>query len=117
MPAITEIHGLLIADRERTADLITSLSGNIASMVEASQLTASDDEHDPEGSTIAFERSQASTLLAAARNHLVDVDAALARTAAGSYGSCERCGQPVARDRLLARPTARTCIGCAAAGS
>jgi RNA polymerase-binding transcription factor DksA len=116
MPPSTDIHGLLIADRERTADLISSLSGNIASMVEASQLSTSDDEHDPEGSTIAFERSQASTLLAAARNHLADVDAALERVAAGSYGYCERCGQPVARDRLLARPTARTCIGCAAAG-
>jgi DnaK suppressor protein len=117
MPPITEIHGLLIADRERTVDLISSLSGNIASMVEASQLTASDDEHDPEGSTIAFERSQASTLLTAARNHLADVDAALARIAAGNYGYCERCGQKVADDRLLARPTARTCIGCAVAGS
>ncbi|WP_275003268.1 TraR/DksA family transcriptional regulator [Promicromonospora iranensis] len=116
MPPITQIHGLLVADRERTADLISSLSGNIASMVDASRLDASDDEHDPEGSTIAFERSQASTLLAAARDHLADVDAALARIAAGTYGSCERCGRPVARDRLLARPTARTCISCAAAG-
>ena len=116
MSPITEIHGLLIADRERTSELISSLSGNIASMVEASQLTAADDEHDPEGATIAFERSQASTLLAAARNHLADVDAALARIAAGNYGYCERCGLAVARDRLLARPTARTCIGCAAPG-
>lgn len=113
MSRITEIHGLLTADRERTSDLISSLSGNIASMVEASQLTASDDEHDPEGSTIAFERSQASTLLAAARTHLADVDAALARIAAGTFGYCERCGGPVAGDRLLARPTARTCISCA----
>lgn len=113
MPPIAEIRGLLIADRERTADLISSLSGNIASMVEASRLTAADDEHDPEGATIAFERSQASTLLAAARNHLADVDAALARIAAGNYGHCERCGQEVAHERLLARPTARTCIGCA----
>jgi RNA polymerase-binding transcription factor DksA len=116
MLPITEIRGLLITDRERTADLISSLSGSIASMVEASRLTASDDEHDPEGSTIAFERSQASTMLAAARNHLADVDATLARISAGTYGSCERCGQPVAPERLLARPTARTCIGCAAAG-
>lgn len=114
MPPITECHGLLIADRERTADLISSLSGSIASMVEASRLTAADDEHDPEGSTIAFERSQASTLLAAARIHLADVDAALARIAAGSYGCCERCGRAIAPDRLLARPTARTCISCAA---
>jgi RNA polymerase-binding transcription factor DksA len=117
MLPITEIRELLLADRERTADLISSLSGNIASMVEASRLTTADDEHDPEGSTIAFERSQASTMLAAARNHLVDVDATLARISAGTYGRCERCGQPVAPERLLARPTARTCIGCAVATS
>jgi RNA polymerase-binding transcription factor DksA len=85
-------------------------------MVEASQLTASDDEHDPEGLTIAFERSEAGALLAAATTHLADVDAALARIAAGGYGHCERCGQAVVRDRLPARPTARTCIVCAAAG-
>ncbi|MCP2266897.1 TraR/DksA family transcriptional regulator [Promicromonospora thailandica] len=113
MAPITEIRALLVADRDRTSDLISSLSGNIASMVEASQLSTADDEHDPEGSTIAFERSQASTLLSAATDHLADVDAALARIAAGTYGSCERCGQPVAPERLLARPTARTCIACA----
>jgi RNA polymerase-binding transcription factor DksA len=110
------MHGLLIADHEPTADRISSLSGNIASMVDASRLTASDDEHDPEGTTIAFELSQASTLLDAARNHLVDVDAAIARVTAGNHGYCERCGQAVARGRLLARPTARTCISCAVAG-
>jgi RNA polymerase-binding transcription factor DksA len=115
MVSTTEIRELLIADRERTAELVSSLAGNIASMVEAAQLSASDDEHDPEGSTIAFERSQASTLLAAATEHLADVDAALARVEAGSYGRCERCGRAVAGERLLARPTARTCITCAAA--
>ena len=110
-----ELHGLLVADRERTAELIASLSGSIASMVEAARLTTSDDEHDPEGSTIAFERSQASTLLATATEHLADVDAALARITAGTYGCCEHCGREIAPDRLLARPTARTCIACAPA--
>ena len=116
MVPAAELHGLLVADRERTAELISSLSGSIASMVEAARLTTSDDEHDPEGSTIAFERSQASTLLATATEHLADVDAALARIAAGTYGVCERCGREIAPDRLRARPTARTCIACAAAG-
>jgi DnaK suppressor protein len=115
MVPATELHGLLVADRERTAELISSLSASIASMVEAARLTTSDDEHDPEGSTIAFERSQASTLLATATEHLADVDAALARIAAGTYGVCERCGREIAPDRLRARPTARTCITCAAA--
>jgi RNA polymerase-binding transcription factor DksA len=115
MVSATEFRELLLADRERTAELVSSLTASIASMVEATQLSASDDEHDPEGSTIAFERSQASTLLATATEHLSDVDAALARLDAGTYGRCERCGQAIARERLLARPTARTCIACAAA--
>ncbi|MFI8526029.1 TraR/DksA family transcriptional regulator [Promicromonospora sukumoe] len=115
MVPAAELHGLLVADRERTAELISSLSGSIASMVEAARLTTSDDEHDPEGSTIAFERSQASALLATATEHLADVDAALARIPAGTYGVCERCGREIAPDRLRARPTARTCIACAAA--
>ncbi|WP_285105952.1 TraR/DksA C4-type zinc finger protein [Promicromonospora sp. MEB111] len=116
MDPITEVRGLLVADRERTSELIASLTGSIASMVEATQLSASDDEHDPEGSTIAFERSQASTLLATATEHLADIDTALTRIAAGTYGRCERCGRAIAHERLLARPTARTCITCAAAG-
>jgi DnaK suppressor protein len=72
-----------------------------------------DDEHDPEGSTIAFERAQVGALLDAARAHLSDLDHAVAKLQAGTYGRCERCGRPVGADRLAARPAARTCIGCA----
>ncbi|EFQ83746.1 hypothetical protein HMPREF0063_11409 [Aeromicrobium marinum DSM 15272] len=110
---VPELQQQLWADRERTRDRIAGLTGNVASIVEAARDTATDDEHDPEGATIAFERSQAGALLAAARRHLADVDAALDRIAAGTYGRCERCGLAVARERLLARPAARTCITCA----
>lgn len=40
--------------------------------------------------------------------------AALRRIDAGTYGSCARCGQPIAEARLAALPTAITCVGCAA---
>src|SRR5690606_28839897 len=93
---------------------IASLSRDFTSMVEEAQLTATDDEHDPEGSTIAFERSQTSALLTAATERVAEVDAALTRIAGGSYGYCERCGGPIAHERLLARPTTLTCIACAA---
>jgi RNA polymerase-binding transcription factor DksA len=43
------------------------------------------------------------------------VDLALARIADGSYGTCERCGEPIGAGRLAARPAARTCIRCATA--
>lgn len=110
---LAELRGLLAADRERTSDQIAALTRDFTSIVETAQLTATDDEHDPEGSTIAFERSQTSALLAAATHHLADVDAALQRIADGNYGRCERCHEPVSRQRLMARPAARTCIACA----
>ena len=72
-----------------------------------------DDEHDPEGSTVAFEREQLAALRRAAREHLEEIDAALARLAAGSYGLCERCGRPIAGERLAALPAARRCVDCA----
>jgi RNA polymerase-binding transcription factor DksA len=69
-----------------------------------------DDEHDPEGATIAFERSQADALRVAARARLAAIDAALARVDAGSYGRCIVCGAAIADGRLLARPFAATCL-------
>ncbi len=103
----------LEADRRRTSDLIASLDQNFASIVEAADLTATDDEHDPEGATIAFERSQTSAVLATAISRLADIDDALTRLADGTYGICERCLEPILRERLFARPAARTCINCA----
>ena len=86
-------------------------------MVEASRDSNADDEHDPEGSTIAFERSQVGALVDQARAHLAEVDAALERVEDGTYGVCESCGQPIAPARLEARPVARTCITCASRGA
>ncbi len=54
-----------------------------------------------------------SAVVALTREHLAEVDAALARLDAGTYGACERCGRQIATDRLAARPTARQCIDCA----
>jgi len=82
-------------------------------MVAASRDSNADDEHDPEGATIAFERAQLASILKQATGDLAEVDAALERVADGTYGVCERCGRPIAPGRLEARPTARYCIACA----
>ncbi|ROR72986.1 TraR/DksA family transcriptional regulator [Bogoriella caseilytica] len=111
---IAELRRRLAVDRENTLERIASLDRNFAAVVEGSRLSSTDDEHDPEGATIAFERSQISALLASSRDHLVEVDRALQKIADGGYGSCERCGRSIAPARLLARPAARTCITCAA---
>jgi len=72
-----------------------------------------DDEHDPDGATMAFEQSMASGLLAQSVAYLAEVDDALRRLASGLYGACERCGQPISEARLEARPAARRCVSCA----
>ena len=103
----------LTDERARTLERLADLAGDYAGIVAASVDSNADDEHDPEGSTIAFERSQVGALVAQARAHLEEIDAALARVEHGDYGVCESCGGPIAPARLEARPVARTCIRCA----
>jgi RNA polymerase-binding transcription factor DksA len=93
---------------------IAGLARDWDSIVESSMGVAIDDEHDPEGATIAFERAQVDGLLLRARGHLVDLERALERLEEGSYGVCEGCKRPIAPERLAARPAATTCIRCAA---
>lgn len=105
----------LEAERRRALRRLADLTADFDSVVAASRDTNADDEHDPEGATIAFERSQVGALAAQARHHLAEIDAAVARLDTGTYGTCEACGGPIGDGRLEARPTARTCIRCAAA--
>jgi RNA polymerase-binding protein DksA len=46
------------------------------------------------------------------RHELEEIHRALARIPAGAYGLCERCGRPIALDRLVAMPEARCCLSC-----
>jgi DnaK suppressor protein len=99
--------------REQTADEVRVLESDLASLFEASRSSNADDEHDPEGSTIAYERAQLTAVLDAARRRITDLDEALGRLDAGGYGICEGCGRPIPAERLAVRPSARTCVGCA----
>jgi DnaK suppressor protein len=109
-----DARAVLAADRAGTLSRLASLEREQADIIAAAQSANSDDEHDPEGATIAFEREHAAALARQARQHLADIDAALARLDAGRYGICERCGAPISPARLAARPAAATCITCAA---
>jgi RNA polymerase-binding protein DksA len=100
---------------ERAAALaqIAALTREFDDVVAASRASNADDEHDPEGATIAFERQQVVALLEQARRRLADVEAAVRAVEAGIYGMCETCGRPIGAERLAARPATRTCIDCA----
>ncbi len=108
---------LLLAERARARQRMAALEREFAGLAEAASSAGTDDEHDPEGATLAFERQHAAALLAATREQLAAIEVALRRLETGRYGVCERCGQPIGKDRLTARPAALTCIRCAASGA
>jgi DnaK suppressor protein len=110
---MVEARDLLEAERQQALRRLAGLTGDFNEVVAASRDANADDEHDPEGATIAFERSQVAALVLLVQGQLAEVEAAIERLAAGAYGVCEQCGQPIATARLEARPAARTCIGCA----
>jgi DnaK suppressor protein len=105
----------LLAQRRRTDDLLASLRAELADIIASAQLVATDDEHDPEGATIAFERSRVDSMVHRALDHLAELVGALERVGDGRYGSCERCGEAISAERLAARPASMTCISCAGA--
>jgi DnaK suppressor protein len=121
MPAVGDTGGVtsdqtravLVQARTAAEEQVAALARQLRDIIEASRNANADDEHDPEGSTIAFERSQLTALLGQAQERLAEVDRALRRHDEGSYGICEVCGQPIAAERLAVRPSARTCVGCA----
>ena len=107
----------LLAEQHSARQRVAALEREFANLAEAASSAGTDDEHDPEGATLAFERQHAAALLDADRAQLAAIEAALQRLEAGTYGICERCGQPIGDERLAARPAAVTCIRCAAKGS
>jgi DnaK suppressor protein len=109
--AATELINEARASSVRLIDSLTRLWDGI---VEASALTANDDEHDPEGATVAYERAQLRDVLKQARADLDDLDQAAQRVLTDEYWVCERCGGPISAARLTARPATRICITCAA---
>ena len=105
----------LEAERAEALERLASLTHDFDAVVAASLDSNADDEHDPEGATIAFERSQIGSLVRQAQSHISEIDAALTRLRTGTYGTCEDCGEAIGEGRLEARPVARTCIKCATA--
>jgi RNA polymerase-binding transcription factor len=104
---------VLAAARAEALALVAGLERDLRAIIESAGSAGDDDEHDPEGATVAFERQHTAALLAQARGQLAEADRALRRLAGGSYGSCERCGQPIGAARLAARPVAALCLACA----
>lgn len=104
--------GLLDERLAQAHDQRNALLSAIADMRVARSLTIADDEHDPEGSTVSLDQARDVALLDRTERTLAELLAARDRLATGTYGTCERCRQAIATDRLLARPAARCCVSC-----
>jgi RNA polymerase-binding transcription factor DksA len=88
---VDRLRGVLLARRDEAARLAQSRFGYEA---------AEPDEHTEISSALAGET-------------LDEIDHALSRLDAGTYGTCEVCGRVIPLERLEAIPHASTCVTCA----
>ena len=101
--------------RMDAARLAEDLRAELAAIGESTEATP-DDEHDAEGSTVGYERARVTGLLDRSERTIADIDAAVARVEAGTYGTCEACGSTIPAERLAALPTTARCAACATGG-
>ena len=110
---VGEFRGLLEEERRRIVDTIEYLaSENPGNMQDELGDVGGwgTDNHLGDMASVTFDRELDEGLGEGAAQTLAQIDRALARLDAGSYGTCERCGEPIAAERLRARPWATLCI-------
>src|SRR5690349_20905086 len=95
------------------AQRVASTEKTLAELKHDREGSNDDDEHDPEGVTLSSEWSRLTGLAEAAASELQQVDDAVSRMDAGTYGICANCGRPIPPERLDVRPFAMYCVACA----
>ena len=75
-------------------------------------VSSSIDNHLADMATATFDREMDYTLGDNSEAVLAAIDGALARIEQGTFGTCVRCGRPIAEERLEALPYAELCIDC-----
>ncbi|HET9060819.1 MAG TPA: TraR/DksA C4-type zinc finger protein [Acidimicrobiales bacterium] len=102
----------LVDERLRVIARLRALEEDVGSIVESAEGSNGDDEHDPEGATIAYERERTAALGSHTRRRLEEIDAALHALESGVYGTCTSCGAAIPAERLAALPGTRYCVRC-----
>ena len=114
---LAEQRAHLLAEREsyvRHAESLKAEAEQMAQDMEPGDIQF--DEESGEGATINIERERDLALSAQARGAVEEIDRALARLDAGTYGTCERCGEPIPKARLKVLPYAALCVACKSGG-
>jgi len=100
----------LEAERERLSTTLATLEADAEAQKESLQELSVVDEHQGDLGTETFEREKDLSIIESVQASLEDIDRALRRVDAGSYGACEVCDKPIGKDRLDAVPAARFCV-------
>src|SRR4051794_35397896 len=90
-----------------------SLRGQLAELGSGENGGLDYDQNFADSSQVTAERGEAEALAKSLRETLNEVEHALSKLDAGSYGTCENCGEPISPARLEAKPAARHCMNCA----
>jgi RNA polymerase-binding protein DksA len=102
----------LLKERERVQSAIAHLRSDHPGSLdeEVEEIAATSDNHLGETATATLNREIDYTLGENSEQVLGEIDAALARIADGTYGTCRVCGKEIAPERLEAHPWASLCI-------
>ena len=100
----------LTSDIDRLTAELAAADAELSDLLRNSGDGAGDDQADSGSS--ALEREQELTLVNNTRDLLGQTTRSLARISAGTFGTCESCGQAVGKARLQAFPRATLCVGC-----
>ena len=110
---MSEHRELLRRLRQEAATRADEAAAALAELTREREGSNDDDEHDPEGVTLSSEWAFLSAGAQAAAERLAQIDEALEREQAGTYGICADCGTPIPAARLEIRPFAQRCVPCA----
>lgn len=102
-----------MVERALMKERLRALDEELVAIMESALDANGDDEHDPEGATVAFERQRTAALRAHEELRLGEVERALDALDEGNYGVCSHCGKPIAAERLVALPGTGLCLTCA----
>jgi DnaK suppressor protein len=107
---IAELRDQLATEAAALRADIKRAESDIASRLGDAVGDAGDDQADVGAKT--FEREHELALTQNARELLAQNERAIARIEAGTYGTCESCGEPIGKARLQAFPRATLCVSC-----
>jgi RNA polymerase-binding protein DksA len=104
---------MLLEERERVRGAIEYLhQENPGSIEDETGEESTFDNHLGDTATVTYDREMDYTLEDNSEAVLAAIEKALTKIEAGTYGICERCGNPIAEERLEALPYAELCIDC-----